>query len=163
MRTVLWIILALAALFAALNWPVFNTPQPLWLGFTTVTAPLGVLLLAALVIVAVLLLVEQSRALGESRRFARELDAQRKLAEHAEGSRYAELRGYFAEELGRVEQRSLDMRATLINRMDALERDLRAAIDQTGTTVATYLADHEDRIAKRAETRSEPMPAVFRR
>ena len=164
MRAVLWIILALTALFAALNWPVFNTPQPLWLGFTTVTAPLGVLLLGALAVVAVLLLVEQSRALGESRRFTRELDAQRKLAEKAEGSRYSELRAYFAEELGRVEQRSLDTRATLINRMDSLERDLRTAIDQTGSTVATYLADHEDRLARRADSpRSDAMPAVFRR
>lgn len=167
MRAVLWIILALTAVFAALNWPVFNAAQPLWLGFTTISAPLGVLLLGALLVVAVLLLVEQSRALGESRRFTRELDAQRKLAERAEGSRYSELRAYFAEELGRVEQRSLDTRATLINRMDALERDLRTAIEQSGTAVATYIADHEERVARRPEarpeTRPEPMPAVFRR
>lgn len=151
MRTVLWIVLALTALFAAMNWPAFNSPQPLWLGFTTVTAPLGVLLLGALVIVALLLLVEQSSALAESRRYAREIDAQRKLAEKAEGSRYAELRAYLTEEMGRAEQRALDTRATLINRVDALERDLRAAIDQTGSSVATYLADHEERLAQPAD------------
>lgn len=151
MRTVLWIVLALTALFAAMNWPAFNTPQSLWLGFTNVTAPLGVLLLGALVVVALLLLVEQSSALAESRRHARELDAQRKLAEKAEASRYSELRAYFTEEMGRAEQRALDTRAALINRVDALERDLRAAIDQTGSSVATYLADHEERIARRTD------------
>jgi uncharacterized integral membrane protein len=156
MRTVLWIVLALTALFAAMNWPAFNTPQPLWLGFTTVTAPLGVLLLGGLVVVALLLLVEQGAALAESRRYTREIDAQRRLAEKAEASRYSELRAYFTEEMGRAEQRALDTRAALINRVDALERDLRAAIDQTGSSVATYLADHEERIARRAEA-SAPM------
>src|SRR5512141_1984099 len=135
MRIVLWVVLALTALFAAMNWPAFNTAQPLWLGFTTITAPLGVLLLGALVVIALLLLVEQSAALAESRRHAREIDAQRKLAEKAEGSRYAELRAYFAEEMGRAEQRALDTRAALMNRVDALDRDLRAALDQTGSSV----------------------------
>ena len=79
MRTLLWIVMALTALFAAMNWPAFNAPQSLWLGFTTVTAPLGVLLLAALAVIAVLLLVEQSTALAESRRYAREIDAQTRL------------------------------------------------------------------------------------
>ena len=154
MRTVLWIVLAVTAIFAALNWPAFNTPQQLWLGFTTVTAPLGVLLLGALVVVALLLLIEQSAALAESRRYSREIDGHRKLAEKAEASRYSELRAFFTEEMGRAEQRALDTRAALINRVDALERDLRAAIDQTGSSVATYLADHEERIARRTEASS---------
>lgn len=156
MRTVLWIVLALTALFAAMNWPAFNTPQSLWLGFATVTAPLGVLLLGALVIVAVLLLVEQSAALAESRRHAREVDAQRKLAERAEASRYTDLHAYLTEEMGRAEQRALDTRATIINRLDALERDLRAAIEQNSASVATYLADHEERLAHRGDG-SAPM------
>lgn len=150
MRTVLWIVLALTAIFAAMNWPAFNASQPLWLGFATITAPLGVLLLSALLVVAVLLLVEQSAALAESRRYARELDAQRKLAEKAEASRYSELRAQLTEELGRAEQRALDTRAALINRVDALERDLRAALDQTGSSVAAYIADHEERLTHRA-------------
>lgn len=151
MRTVLWIVLALTALFAAMNWPAFNTPQPLWLGFTTVTAPLGVLLLGALVTVAVLLLVEQSAALAESRRFHREIDTQRKLAERAESSRYSELRAYFSEEMARAEQRALDTRAALVNRVDALERDLRTALEQSGSSVVAYLADHEERLAHRVD------------
>ena len=97
MRTLLWIVLALTALFAAMNWPAFNASQPLWIGFASITAPLGVLLLGALAVITLLLLVEQSAALAESRRYAREIDAQRKLAEKAEASRYSELRAYVAE------------------------------------------------------------------
>ena len=149
MRTLLWIVLALTVLFAAMNWPAFNTPQSLWLGFTTVTAPLGVLLLAALAVIAVLLLVEQSTALADTRRYAREIDAQRKLAEKAEASRYTELRAYLTEEMGRAEQRAIDTRAVLVNRVDALERDLRAALDQTGTSIAHYIGEFEDRIDRR--------------
>jgi uncharacterized integral membrane protein len=147
MRTVLWVVLALTALFAALNWPAFNTPQPLWLGFTTVTAPLGVLLLGALVVITLLLLMEQGVALAESRRHAREIDAQRKLADQAETSRFSDLRAYITEELGRTEQRALDTRAALVNRIDTLERDLRTAIEQNGASVAAYLAEHEERLA----------------
>lgn len=150
MRTLLWIVLALTALVAAMNWPAFNVRHDLWLGFATVTAPLGVLLIGALAVVALLLLVDQAAALAESRRYARELEAQRKLAEKAEGSRYAELRAYLAEEMGRAEQRALDTRATIINRVDALERDVRSAIEQGSTSVAAYLADHEERLAHRA-------------
>jgi membrane protein implicated in regulation of membrane protease activity len=151
MRLVLWIVLAFTALFAAMNWPAFNTRQPLWLGVTTVTAPLGVLLLGALVIVALLLLVEQGASLAASRRYSREIEAQRKLAERAEVSRYTELRAHFTEELGRAEQRALDTRAALINRIDALERDLRTALEQSSTSVASFLADHEERLADRRE------------
>lgn len=150
MRTVLWVLLALTAVFAALNWPAFNTPQPLWLGFTTVTAPLGVMMLGALVIIALLLLVEQSAALAESRRYGRELDAQRKLAEKAEESRYSELRAWLTEEMGRAEQRAIDTRATLVNRVDALERDMRSALDQSTTSIASYLGDFEDRMERRS-------------
>jgi uncharacterized integral membrane protein len=152
MRTVLWIVLALTAAFAALNWPAFNTPQPLWLGFTTITAPLGVLLFGALVLTALLLLVEQLSGLAESRRYAREIEAQRKLAEKAEESRYSELRTYLSEEIARAEQRSLDTRATLVNRVDALERDMRAALDQASTSIAAYIGEFEDRVERRADS-----------
>lgn len=150
MRALLWIVLALTALVAAMNWPAFNVRQDLWLGFATVTAPLGVLLLGALAGIALLLLFDQAAALAESRRYSREIEAQRKLAEKAEGSRYAELRAYLAEEMGRADQRALDTRATIINRVDSLERDLRSALEQNSTSVAAYLAEQEERLAHRS-------------
>ena len=38
-----------------------------------------------------------------------------------------------------------------MNRIDALEHDLRVALEQTGTSMAAYLADHEDRLLHRAD------------
>jgi hypothetical protein len=130
MRALLWIVLAATALLAALNWPAFNTPQPLWLGFMTVTAPLGVVLLGALGLIALLMLLDQAVALAESRRHARELDAHRRLVDKAEGSRMTELRAWLTEELARLDARESDTRAALIGRMEVLERDLRSALDQ---------------------------------
>jgi hypothetical protein len=158
MRTLLWIVLALTALFAAMNWPAFNASQPLWIGFASISAPLGVLLLGALAVIALLLLVEQSTALAESRRYAREIDAQRKLAEKAEASRYSELRAFVAEEMGRAEERALETRAVLVNRVDALERDLRAALEQTGTGIAHYIGEIDERVARRSAAASMASP-----
>ncbi len=157
MRAILWIVLALTALFAALNWPAFNTPQPLWLGFTTVTAPLGVLMLGALAVIALLMLIEHSIALSDARRFARDMDAQRRLVEKAEGSRYTELRAYLAEEMNRAEQRALDTRAALINRLDLLERDLRVALEPSGRVGPGPAADVRDRAARQGDNMSPTM------
>lgn len=129
MRALLWIVLAGTAVLAALNWPAFNTPQPLWLGFTTVTAPLGVVLLGALALIALLMLLEQSIALADARRHARELDAHRRLVDKAEGSRMTELRAWLTEELARIDQREADTRATLLGRLEVLERDLRNTLE----------------------------------
>jgi uncharacterized integral membrane protein len=130
MKALLWIVLAATAVLAALNWPAFNTPQPLWLGFTTVTAPLGVVLLGALALIALLMLIEQSIALTQARRHARELDAQRRMVDKAEGSRLTELRAWLTEEMARSDQRAADAHAALINRLETLERDLRSTFDQ---------------------------------
>ena len=130
MKALLWIVLAATAVLAALNWPAFNTPQPLWLGITTVTAPLGVVLLGALALIALLMLIEQSVALTVARRHARELDAHRRMVEKAEGSRMTELRAWLTEEMARGEQREADAHAALLNRFEVLERDLRGTLDQ---------------------------------
>ena len=163
MRGLLWIVLALTALFAAMNWPAFNTPQPLWLGFTTVTAPLGVLMLGALAVIALLMLIEQSVALADARRHARDIETQRKLAEKAEGSRYTELRAFLTDEIGRAEQRALDTRATLIARLDALERDLRAAVSALDRVAVAPMAAPVGELDDRTVRRGESAPPLMRR
>lgn len=163
MRVLLWIVLALTALFAALNWPAFNTPQPLWLGFATVTAPLGVVLLAALAVIALLMLVEQSIALADARRYARNMEAQRRLAEKAEGSRYTELRAFLTEQIGRSEQRALDTRTALIARFDALERDLRAAFATVDRAAAATITAPVGELDDRTVRRGDAAPPMMRR
>lgn len=142
MRVLPWVVLVLIGVFAALNWPQFNTDMALWLGFTTVIAPLGVVMLALLGIVVMLLLIEQGAALAESRRYSREIDAQRRLADKAEASRFTELRAYLAEELARSEQRT----STILAHIDSLEREMRNALDQQSNQLASVLSDRTRRV-----------------
>jgi uncharacterized integral membrane protein len=127
LRTVvLLIILAVVALFAALNWSAFLAPTTLSLGFTQVQAPLGLLMLALLAAVTAVflgyLVYLQSTVLLESRRHAKELQAQRELADQAEASRFTELRSFIDSRLNEVEN-SLgaqlgEMRGRMQDRLD---------------------------------------------
>ena len=93
-------------LFAGLNWAVFTAPTDLNLLFARVQAPLGAILLVVVVAVtllyAALLAWLETAALMEARRAARELEAQRRLAQKAEAARFTEPRGFLATELGEL-------------------------------------------------------------
>ena len=71
------LVLALLTVFAALNWSAFTTPTELSLLFTTVRAPLGLIMLAATALITLLFMLfvvtMQTSLLLESRRNAREL------------------------------------------------------------------------------------------
>jgi Na+-transporting NADH:ubiquinone oxidoreductase subunit NqrC len=151
MRLLLWIVLALLAFFGFMNWPVLNAPVPLWLGVTTITAPLGTVMLVLFGGFVVLMLIEQSAALAETRRYARDLDAQRRLADQAEASRFTELRTYLSGELAQSQQRLVDMQGALIARVDQLERSLRMALDQQANSLAATIGELDDRIERRAD------------
>ena len=151
MRLLLWIVLALLAFFGFMNWPVLNAPVPLWLGVTTITAPLGTVMLVLFGGFVVLMLIEQSAALAETRRYARDLDAQRRLADQAEASRFTELRTYLSGELAQSQQRLVDMQGALIARVDQLERSLRMALDQQANSLAALIGELDDRIERRAD------------
>jgi uncharacterized integral membrane protein len=158
------LLLALAALavFAAINWSAFTTPATLSLVFTTVEAPLGVVMLAVACAIAVLFLLFiaylQTTVLLDARRHARELEASRALADQAEASRFTELRGYLEAELARLAAARAQGEANLVARIDRLDADLRAAIEQAGNTLAAYIGEVEDRLDARsaAVPRSPP-------
>ena len=148
MRLVLWVVLGVIAFFGFMNWPVLNAPVPLWLGVTTITTPLGTLMLVLFGIVVLLMLIEQSIALAETRRYWRDLNAQRKLADEAEASRFTELRTYLSGELARSEQRLLDTQNALIERLDELERSLRTALEQQANSLQATIGELDDRIER---------------
>src|SRR5215813_13911429 len=101
------VLLLLVALFAGLNWGAFTAPTELWLGVATVRAPLGLILLAIMVFLATVFLgyvvYLQTSFLMEARRSARELQAQRELADQAEASRFTELRAHLDSRLTEIE------------------------------------------------------------
>ena len=119
----LLIVLAAIALFAALNWSAFLAPTTLSLGFAQVQAPLGLIMLGLIAILTAVflgyLVYLQSTVLLESRRHAKELQAQRELADQAEASRFTELRAHLDSRLSEIEN---SLSAQLGEMRDRLER-----------------------------------------
>ena len=151
LRTIL-IVLALAALalFTAANWQAFTTPTTLSVIFATVEAPLGLILMGMVILLTALFLVYvvylQSSVLFETRRHARELHAQRELAEHTETSRIHELRVALETQLQTLGKQTEQSKAELAARLDQLEGHLRQSIEQCQNSLAASLAEIDDRL-----------------
>lgn len=152
-RTVLFVIIlgAIGGL-AALNWETFNAPTELWLGVTTVQAPLGLVMLGLTAVLTAFFLIFiiylQSSVLLEARRHAKELQANRELADQAEASRFTELRRFIELELRSVVQQDTETRTALLARLDRLDTELLAAVNQSGNTLAAYIGEVEDRLER---------------
>lgn len=148
----LLLVLALVATFAALNWGAILAPTDLWLGFTTVQMPLGLVMLGLLVFITALFLVYvlylQGSILLETRRNSRELHTNRELADRAEASRFTELRTFLEAELARQSTLNQESKTAVIARIDQLEHDFRAFSEQSGNTLAAYIGELEDRLEK---------------
>ena len=88
----LFVIVLLIAALAALNWGTLATPTDVWLGFMTVSAPLGLIMLGLTVVLAAFFLVYvlylHSSVLIETKRHTKEMQVQRDLADKAEASRF---------------------------------------------------------------------------
>ena len=147
---VLLVILAALGIFAALNWSVIATPTQLHVVFARVEAPLGIVLLAVTagltVLYAAFLSWIETSALLEGRRYARELQAQRQLAESAEASRYAELKALLETELAGLRALPESAAQDVLARVDQVEARLRGEIERAGNTLAAYFAELEERL-----------------
>jgi len=158
LRTLLIVlVLGLLVIFALFNWSAFMSPTTLTFGIGTVEAPLGLILLAMFGLVTLLFLVYvvflQSSSLLETRRQTRELQSQRELADRAEESRFQQLRSAMETELRSLDTQTTEFKAEIITRLDALERDMRLAIEQSSNTLAAYLGEIEDRFERLAGTK----------
>ena len=120
---ILFFVLVFVVLFAAINWVAFTALTPISLGFTTVQAPLGLIMLGLVAFLSVLftvwVIVLQATSLRDARRQTKELQAQRDLADRAEASRIAELRN-----------------------------DLLKRLDENTNSIAAHIAQLEDRIER---------------
>jgi K+-sensing histidine kinase KdpD len=145
------ILIATAAL-AAFNWTTFTTPMPLWFGVMNVEAPLGLLMLGAVALVTVVFLLAigqmQSVALLEARRHAKELQANRELADRAEASRFTELRNFIETGLANNNARGIDTQTAVLTRLDQMEGAVTASIEQTGNSLAAYIGEVDDRLQR---------------
>jgi len=157
------LVIGVMAVFAAVNWSSFMAPMTLSLLFATIQAPLGLIMLGfnALLTALFLLFIAylQASLLVDTRRHARELQAQRTLADQAEASRIAELRSYLEAELPKLAEGISESRVALETRLDRLDRDLRSVVEQAGNTLAAYIGELEDRL-ERGKTEGDSHPSV---
>lgn len=161
-RTIVLIVaIALMAGFAALNLDEFTRPSLLSLGFSTIEAPLGmvmlVVLVAALLVFLATTLYIQSTHLLETRQTARELHAQRELADKAEASRFTELRSYLEAQAVAANQREAAHAAVLTERLAQTQQAIATKIDQSGNTLAAYIGELEDRLESRDGAHRTPV------
>ena len=155
LRTLLLVLaIVLLAAFAALNVDEFTRVSVLSLGFTTIQVPLGLVMLLLLVVATVVFLAStlymQSTNLLETRRYARELNTQRELADRAEASRFTELRNYLEVQAIATQQRESATGTVLAERFAQQQQALLDRIEQSDNALAAYMGQLEDRLERRA-------------
>ncbi len=138
--------------FAMLNVDEFTRASTINLGVTTMQVPLGlmmlVLTLAILVIFLVTTLYMHSASLMETRRYAKELTAQRDLADKAEASRFTELRKFIEAQHASTLQREAAAAAATNERLTQFQAALLHRVDQSDNTTAAHIGQMQDSLAR---------------
>ena len=148
----------LVAGFAALNWSEFVRQTPLSFGLFVMEAPLGLILLTVLTITLLAFLASsihmQTVSLLDTRQHAKELHAQRELADKAEASRFTDLRQHLDNQMRELNQREVIAATELEKAVVAGQRELRTQLELINRTLASRLAEIEGRIEVRADQRA---------
>lgn len=150
-RTILLVVfIVLVAALVALNVDEFTRISVLSLGFTTIQASLGLVMLLLLIVAFVVFLgstlLMQSANMLENRKHTKELNAQRELADKAEASRFTELRQFLEAQAAAEREREAVASAAIEQRLAAHQQVLLARLDQSDNTVAAHLGQLEDRL-----------------
>jgi uncharacterized integral membrane protein len=152
-RTLVFLIAVACSLaFILFNWAAITAPGSVSLGVVTVDAPLGVVLLGMLVVLGVLFVAFaaqlQTTLLVESRRHAKELAAQRALADTAEASRFTDLRNFLDAALNQVSERDAAQQAELLEHIARHEAAFLRVVEESGNGVAAHIGQLEDRLER---------------
>lgn len=147
------LMLTLIGAFTVLNWGVFITPTDLSLGFMTMKLPLGLVMLGLLAVVTAVFLAfslyQLTSTLLETRKLSRELQANRELSDQAEASRFTELRKFMETEMAQQTALHATSKSVLTEKMGQMETNLRASVEQSGNTLASYIGELEDRMERK--------------
>ncbi|MBQ0133090.1 MAG: LapA family protein [Comamonas sp.] len=139
----LTLIIVVIGVLAFFNFPYLSQNVAMSLGFTTVQAPLGLILVGLTALMAIVfvayVIAMQGAWLLEARAHAKEMAAQRELADKAEASRFTELR-IAIENLHREEEQRL------VERMDRLEAHLHARAQESDNSTAAYVGQLEQQL-----------------
>ncbi len=135
------VVLVLLAVFVWQNWAAFNAPGDIKVLNQTTEAPLGLVMLGILggltLLYVVLYSSMRTASLIEFRRYSKEAEASRKLADEAESSRLGNLQTFLDVELKNVHAA-----------IDAAAGALREEIDTRHNIVIAHLGQIDDRLER---------------
>lgn len=159
----LLLVLLAATTMASFNWSAFTIATPLSLGVMEVEAPLGVIMLALLLLATTLFLVSfaylQTARLLELRRANQDIQSARELAAQAESSRLEEL-GNRLEAMKKEQQELSKQRQEELNeKLSELEKGLHQAIVHSENTLTAYLGELEDRLERGESKELKALPS----
>ena len=149
---VILLAVVLLGAFAQANWPLLVTPATIsFLGFSS-EGPLGAIILGAALFPAALLAVYaltlRTAMLVETRRHARQLQAQRELAERAEASRLAELRSQLDRDVAQLKATMRETADQAAQRIDWLENNVLGALTETTNILSAYVGEVDDKVSR---------------
>lgn len=144
------IALFLLGVFLLINWDTLAIPTQLSFLFFDAKGSVGLILLGiTLAFVALLTsytLMLRTIMLMDARRYANELQAQRKLAESAETSRFDQLREQITLEFARLHTTYQDTHTSLLARTEDMEQSLRRSLDETTNSLSAYVGEVEEKL-----------------
>lgn len=147
---VILIVLALVGMFALLNWQALSVPVALSLLVGVVDMPLGLMLLAALVLLVALLglyvLLLRTAMFTESRRMAHELATQRELADKAEASRFTELGAHLDREVAGLRELISQGQAQSDSQAARHDYALQQAMTESTNSLAACIGQVDDKL-----------------
>lgn len=142
--------LIVLGVFTLANWDALNTPANLSFLVFHLEAPLGIVLLGAIVAFVALFtaytLILRTAMLMDARRHERELRSQQKLAEQVEASRLSELRSQLEQSFAELRDMADTTRKELGTRLDGMEQTLRNVIEESGRSLSAYIGEVEDKL-----------------
>lgn len=140
----------LLGVFTLANWGVLSAPTALSFVAFSLEAPLGLVLLAAILVFVALftayVLILRTAMLMDAHRYAKELQAQQQLAEKAEASRLNDLRSQLDHEFAQLKEASEKSRTDLNIRIDGMEQAMLNAIEESNRSLSAYVGEVEDKL-----------------
>lgn len=140
----------LLVVFTGLNWGAMTEPTSLSLVFAQIQAPLGLLMLGMLLVVAagatLLVTLHQTRMLMQARRMEKDLAAQRELADKAELSRFTLLQTHLDQQLTDIRHDVERQHAHLEQVIRSVQQSVNHELGDEARSLAAQLGQMEDRL-----------------
>ncbi len=147
---IILLVLIFLGVFAMANWGVLTAPTALSFLVFTLEGPLGIILLAMMLALALLftfyIMALRTSMFVADRKHAQAWRSQYELAEQEEASRLADLRAHLEREFERLHAKIQDMDNRMTARSDGIEQSLLKSLGDTTNTLSAYVAEVDDKL-----------------